>query len=700
MTDCSLLVARSECERVGKQAVQRNQLQNVPEQNEGCPLILEQGRPHGSHDFNRTSQAVSVCQNMKRVLHVSDSSMSNAMESVDRGDNNNNNNAVDAEIIRCKNEDAESSERVVSPDADFEPDGIASKNSREQGDLEAPSSKKIKMTLDSSARHDRAGRTTNRGLVIRPQDELQESQIHPKTNSKKGDTALDSSVQSTPITQKKTHHSVHSFSDASQQQEPYQQMTGPKPSDPAGPKQPPAYSLTPQLLEKAKSRLNKSLQPDQIPSHRFLENFHQRQRERRKQKRQIQNPQEKKLKQDFVLLSPTRFQNLDRPQYFKEAFARLGYDYLHRCQPLWQDRNLLPAIQMLANGVNHFNQHHFSNNFVMRPVSPSKERKNAYHQGQLPPSFPTSCVTTLTNPPGPQSYQEMNSIGDALPHEQLLQRENDVDQHGNVDHDIDEVVAVPVHILTNRGKGQEWTCVFSVSGAWELGFDPDISLEQNFNRLIGYRMQFDGTDQGLNPKEAGETARILPPRDERTRRVTAMAGKMEGTLERRSDVVSCHPDSDYEPVLCYGWRPDKEGFEEVYGLDDYWSDWMATLDEAEQKAHFVDVTIEGCTAVQNYNWRESFPFGDLFGKDPQGSNRVPRDKLKDRYWRNGIIVLFHWEYDVAEDQVDNGHKEFALFVPSSHVFAGDDAIHTSVVQRNDEDDGSRSPDERNGSVTL
>jgi hypothetical protein len=65
----------------------------------------------------------------------------------------------------------------------------------------------------------------------------------------------------------------------------------------------------------------------------------------------------------------------------------------------------------------------------------------------------------------------------------------------------------------------------SIAGELATGFDPEVSLETNFNRLVGYRMQIDGMDQGLTPIEIGTVGRFLPALDEQTKNTTEISVK-------------------------------------------------------------------------------------------------------------------------------------------------------------------------------
>jgi hypothetical protein len=119
---------------------------------------------------------------------------------------------------------------------------------------------------------------------------------------------------------------------------------------------------------------------------------------------------------------------------------------------------------------------------------------------------------------------------------------------------------VSIDEITNRGKGQEWTCVFSIAGELATGFDPEVSLETNFNRLVGYRMQIDGMDQGLTSIEIGTVGRFLPALDEQTKNTT------EISLKRRSNVLTTISDFECENVLCYACRLQENSPHEMCGL--------------------------------------------------------------------------------------------------------------------------------------
>jgi hypothetical protein len=119
---------------------------------------------------------------------------------------------------------------------------------------------------------------------------------------------------------------------------------------------------------------------------------------------------------------------------------------------------------------------------------------------------------------------------------------------------------VSIDEITNRGKGHEWTCVFQLLESWRQRFDPEVSLETNFNRLVGHRKQIDGMDQGLTPIEIGTVGRFLPPLDEQTKNTT------EISLKRRSNILTTISDFDYENVLCYACRLQENSPPEMCGL--------------------------------------------------------------------------------------------------------------------------------------
>lgn len=708
MTDCSLLLSRGEAENRDRKTLRLQHEEFVPEPeaaNAGAAAVTIEDRPRVSDSgplMSELEQQPNVSYDLEGlhavqqpppdVSDTSTTSTSNVDESIATNGH--------GEVVGVKQQhdpnkeqDNDTSKRVVSPDADSsEPDAGTNKSERQKSLLEGPSSKKIKLpgeTVAITATQNDAAETVSEAtesimLEIPPQ-EMQTEDSQPSSVRKEADADA-SCMQST--SPKNKEPSV-SFSGPEQLEQEIPQLpsqpNGEKPTP--GLKAPPAYALTPQLLEQAKSRLNKSLQPDQMSSLRMLQQFGKRQRERRERmKQQKQKSKETKQKKHRLHLSPTRFQA--RGQFFhhtKEAFAQQGLNYLRNRKPMFQEKDLLPAIQMLMNGGTTFSSSHDVYNHLTSHIESNSSICQRTHGA---PSFPSSCMTPPATPPTQRNRYEQRKTGDEIPHLPMLQY--DVDE--TPAEDGVEELPVSVEDLTLHGNGREWTCVFSVAGRWELGYDPEVALDKHFNRLIGYRMHFDGANQGVDRDISGENGRILPPKDEGTRAMTAQTSNMMGTLHRRNDAVTCHPDGDFEPVVCYGWRPD-DGSLEAFGLEDYWSDWMSSLNKRQQKDHFVDVTIEAATASLEYNWKESFPFGDLFGENEKLASRVPRAELEDRYWKYGIIVLFHWKYEVSDDHSESGHKEFAYFVPSDQLLQGDDAFDTSTVQLNDDDGDSTSSEQ-------
>ncbi|KAL3937287.1 MAG: hypothetical protein SGARI_002178, partial [Bacillariaceae sp.] len=235
-----------------------------------------------------------------------------------------------------------------------------------------------------------------------------------------------------------------------------------------------------------------------------------------------------------------------------------------------------------------------------------------------------------------------------------------------------EEPSVTLKDLTNDGKGAEWTCVFSgVAQTSSDEFDT-ASFEEHLQRLLGYRLLFEGGKQ--EAKSSGDECLMLLPKDERTRMANGIK-KMDGTLERRGDTYSTDPSVPLSPVLCFGWRPNKDGRADDYGLDDFWSDPLGKKDVSEGEAHSVQVTFEGHTGNGDHPWCEYFPFGSLFGLDMQYNAEVV--ELQDNYWSHGIVVVFHWMGEEQNSRKTGMVKEFALFVPSSEVRPEDVRIDTA-----------------------
>lgn len=155
---------------------------------------------------------------------------------------------------------------------------------------------------------------------------------------------------------------------------------------------------------------------------------------------------------------------------------------------------------------------------------------------------------------------------------------------------------------------------------------------------------------------------------------------MDGTLIRRKNVESSDPSSPCTNVVSYGWQPPADRLEDdIYGLEDNWSERLCDLSEHERDSVSVEVTIEAHTAKEDQPWNEVFPYGDLFGS----GDSLERRELEERYWKVGIVVVFQWDCEAT--QVDpNGTevREFALFVPSRNVVDGDAAMFTSIVTVN------------------
>jgi hypothetical protein len=424
----------------------------------------------------------------------------------------------------------------------------------------------------------------------------------------------------------------------------------------AGLKAAPAYSFQPELTRQL---VNQPIKPEQMASQKYLKNFlrvkqkfkerAERRRENRKHKLQ------KRSRRGALLEAPPLLRNdfTTSSRYFhpmkensrNDSSSNHGGGYLivkNRSMPEspinnrgWQDSRA------------SCNYHHpVLENYQDGSFLPD-DKEHPIHPYFTPPDSPHSQRQIAPTP------ERATSPASSL----LANNER----------------PVSVGDLTNEGKGAEWTCVFSgVAQSMSDQLD-NASFEEHFQRLLGYRLLFDGKKTGVG---VGDEARMLAPLDERTRMVNGIK-KMDGILRLKGEIYSSDPSNELSPVLWYGWRPNEDGHADDYGLDNFWSGPISRMNLADRQAHSVQVTFEGHTGNGDHPWSEHFPFGTLFGLDMQFNAELV--ELQDKYWTHGVVAVFHWVGEEQCNHQDGMVKEFALFVPTLQVHSKDIKIDTAAL---------------------
>ena len=393
-------------------------------------------------------------------------------------------------------------------------------------------------------------------------------------------------------------------------------------------KDPPAYSKDPVLLKKLREQ---PILPEQMPSYEYVQKFLKRKYDR-KQQRKLARQMNKYIQE-------------------RNTFLRMSEEI----------NTLRKKVDLNGDAT----------------ISKMESNDNE-EQPKLNPEPETTTTSTVidssaTTPNQTETTTKTTATVDTA----------------NTAHD-DELV-VSVDHLTDDGLGQEWTCV--LSGVVQTDEDhesyPTMSSE-HLQRLVGYRMTFDGSaapqDAKRDRHETGEVGYILPPKDAKTHELTAENGRTDGILRRQANCNTYDPFSAAQPSLCYGWRPNIDDVEtfgvgQGFGLEDCWDEWAETVDESDLDKFAIDVTIEAYTTdtviedfIEEQPWLQSFPFGDLFGLQ----EKVDVDGLQEKY-PFGIVVVFHWDGGIPFEEECGVTKEFAYFVPSVFLADEDATFEKSLV---------------------
>ncbi|KAL3894849.1 MAG: hypothetical protein SGARI_007624, partial [Bacillariaceae sp.] len=271
-------------------------------------------------------------------------------------------------------------------------------------------------------------------------------------------------------------------------------------------KEAPAYSFQPELIQKL---INEPLKPEQMASQKVVERFLKVKRDliERSQRRREQRSKLTRSRRGAVLQAPPLLRNdLHRSentssQHFHSVKENQRGSGMGLCMPE------SPILNRDWNVTHHSSGENLQHN-----------QHNAMNSSYLPINQGPSGHDFFTPPASPNAQRAQAAGQNPSPSSMDA---NDIEPPVSLDD------------LTEYGDGLEWTCVFS--GVAQSGFDfDDFSFEEHFQRLLGYRLQFDGA---RTVAISGEQARMLPPVDEKTRMANGLK-TMEGILERKDNTYS------------------------------------------------------------------------------------------------------------------------------------------------------------------